>query len=257
MRILLPPSEGKTSPASGPALDLPTLSFDALTPIRRRVLRSVVTLCRTDPQGAARVLGLGPRQADEIAVNARLQRAPAGPAIGVYSGVLFEALDASTLNAAERRRLQSSVVISSALFGLVTPNDRIPAYRLSGDTTVPGLGTIAGVWRESVSAEIAAMRGVILDLRSGAYAALGPLPESTRDRALTGRVLLERNGKRSVVSHHNKATKGRIVRGLVQAGPAPRTVDALLAALRDLGYGLELHEQRATAPVLDIVVREL
>lgn len=257
MPIVLPPSEGKTAPASGAALDLAGLSFPGLTPVRRTVLKTLVELCRTDPRGAARVLGLGPTQAEEVSANARLRKAPAGPAIDVYSGVLYDALDAATLTAVERRRLQSSVVIASALFGLVTPQDHIPAYRLSGDTTLPGLGPLAGVWRERIATELAAMRGVILDLRSGAYAALGPLPESTWDRALTGRVLLERNGKRSVVSHHNKATKGRIVRGLMQAGAMPRSVDALLASLGDLGYRLEVHEQRAGAPVLDIIVREL
>ena len=255
--ILLPPSEGKTAPPAGSALDLASLSFDALTPLRRTVVSALVDLSRTDPRAAAKALALGPRQADEVAANARLRRAPTGPAITIYSGVLYEALDWGTLAAAERRRVNGSVAISSALFGLVRPQDRIPAYRLSGDTTLPGIGPMAGAWRERVSAELAAMRGVILDLRSGVYAALGPLPESAWDRALTGRVLLERNGKRSVVSHHNKATKGRIVRGLVQAGAAPRTVDQLLGALRDLGYRLELHEQRSGPAVLDIIVREL
>ena len=257
MRILLPPSEGKSAPVTGMRLDPASLSFSSLSSVRKRVLTSLVDLCRTDPRGAARALGLGPRQADEVSANAALRRAPTAAAIDIYSGVLYEALDAGSLRAAERRRLQSAVVISSALFGLVTPNDRIPAYRLSGDTTLPGIGTLAGVWRESVSAELAGMRGVILDLRSGAYSALGPLPEGAWDRALTGRVLLERNGRRSVVSHHNKATKGRIVRELVRAGAAPCTVDQLLAALRDLGYQLQVHEPRSGPAVLDIIVREL
>ena len=255
--ILLPPSEGKTAPPTGPSLDLGTLSFEALTPVRRKVLAALVDLSRRDPRAAARALGLGPTQGEEVTANARLRRAPAGPAITIYSGVLYEALDWATLAAAERRRVNASVAIASALFGLVRPQDRIPAYRLSGDTTLPGIGTLTGAWREQVSDQLAASRGVILDLRSGAYVALGPLPESTWGRAVTGRVLLERNGKRSVVSHHNKATKGRIVRQLAQAGAAPRSVDALMNALHDLGYRLELHEQRAGAPVLDIVVREL
>ena len=40
------------------------------------------------------------------------------------------------------------MAVTSALFGLVRPGDRIPAYRLSGDVSLPGLGPVAGVWRQ-------------------------------------------------------------------------------------------------------------
>jgi cytoplasmic iron level regulating protein YaaA (DUF328/UPF0246 family) len=147
------------------------------------------------------------------------------------------------------------VRIASALFGLLRPTDRIPAYRLSADVTLPGIGALAGVWREPVGAVLAAGDDLILDLRSGAYAKLGPAPE----RALLGRVLLERNGKRSVVSHHNKATKGRLVRGLVMRRAMPKNEDALLAALHDLGYHCEIHEAKKSSQpaTLDIVVSEV
>ena len=41
------------------------------------------------------------------------------------------------------------------------------------------------------------------------------------------RVLHESGGKRTVVSHFNKATKGRIVRALLEDGADPRTPKAL------------------------------
>ena len=52
------------------------------------------------------------------------------------------------LDTAAKRRATSRVAVTSSLFGLVRPADRIPAYRLSGDATLPGLGPVAGVWRE-------------------------------------------------------------------------------------------------------------
>jgi hypothetical protein len=55
-----------------------------------------------------------------------------------------------------------------------------------------------------------------------------------------------------VVSHFNKATKGRIVRGLLTAGGLPRTVAGLAAALRDLKYTVEEAPGR-----LDVIVTEL
>ena len=256
MLILLPPSEGKTAPTEGPVLDLRSLSFPELLATRKQVLDALTGLCRSRPNEARKALALGPTQGDEIRRNASLKRAPAGAAIDVYTGVLFDALDAASLNAAQRRRLQAGTAIASALFGLLRPDDLIPAYRLSADTSLPPLGALAPLWRDRVSAEIERSTGPILDLRSQAYVNLGPLPASVHDRALVARVLLERNGRRSVVSHHNKATKGRLVRGLVSAGALPRTVDRLLDSITALGYRVELHESRKGAPVLDVIVRE-
>ena len=255
MLILLPPSEGKSAPAAGPRLALGKLSEPSLTTGRKDVLNALMGLCQKQPARAATVLGLGPKLRDEVTANAHLKTAPTAAAIDVYTGVLYEALGAATLHAAARKRLGAHVRIASALFGLLTPDDRIPAYRLSGDVTLPGIGPLTSVWREPVGSLLESGPKVILDLRSGTYVKLAPPPE----RALIGRVLLERQGKRSVVSHHNKATKGRLVRALVERGPMPKSEDSLLKALHDLGFTCEIHEaKRAGQPAtLDIVVTEV
>ena len=63
--------------------------------------------------------------------------------------------------------------MTSSLFGLVAPADRIPAYRLSGDAALPGLGTVAGVWRDALGPVVTELvgDGLLVDLRSGMYAA--------------------------------------------------------------------------------------
>ena len=71
-------------------------------------------------------------------------------------------------------------------------------------------------------------------------------------RVATVRVLHEVAGRRQVVSHFNKATKGRIVRALLREGASPATVSALAATLRDLGWTVEQHGGR-----LDVVVTEV
>ncbi len=103
--------------------------------------------------------------------------------------------------------------MASALFGLLSPTDRIPAYRLSGGTSVPGLGSLAAVWRPGLEPELAAHRGLVVDLRSGPYAALARVPS-----AVQVRVLRESEGKRTVVSHDNKFTKGLLARELCERG---------------------------------------
>jgi uncharacterized protein len=260
MLVLLPPSEGKATPATGPRLALSKLSFSELGDTRKVVADALMRLC-TGPAARARTtLGISARQDDELERNRALFSAPTAPAGQVYTGVLYEALDLATLDARARRRAASDVAIASALFGLVRVTDRIPAYRLSGDTTVPGIGKLASAWREPVAEAIraAAGRGVVLDLRSSAYVALGPVPADLAERTAIARVLQEKGGKRSIVSHHNKATKGRLVRGLLTESK-PRTVEGLAGALGDAGYRVELEPPRAEDKpwTLDVIVKAL
>ncbi len=256
--ILLPPSEGKSAALDGPVVDPSTLSFPSLGPTRERVLTALIDLCRGDVDVAATALGLGPTQRGEVGANTLLRTEPCAPAIEVYTGVLYEALGYGSLTTAARRRADEQLAIASALWGLVRPQDLIPSYRLSSGTTLPGVGTIASAWKGPVSAELESVDGLIVDLRSGGYISLGPVPASVADRSVAVRVLQERAGKRTVVSHFNKATKGRIVRSLVSSRRTLRTPAAFADALADLGYRIEWTTAGAHATTrIDVIVDEV
>ena len=260
MLILLPPSEGKTSPSSGPRLALSTLSFPELGAMRKEIADALVRLCSGPAAKARSVLGISVRQDDELERNRALMTAPTAPAGQIYTGVLYDVLDLTSLDARSRKRAASDIAIASALFGLVRVTDRIPAYRLSADTELPGVGRLAGAWRADVvdAVTAAAGRGVVLDLRSSAYIALGPVPSDLAERTVVARVLQEKGGKRTIVSHHNKATKGRIVRGLLSE-PKPRSVDDLAGTLGAAGYRVELAPPAGDGKpwTIDVVVKDL
>ena len=255
MLILLPPSEGKTPPRRGKPLDLDSLAFPGLTPHRAEVLAAVTSLCTSEPVDvAAKVLGLGSTQVADVERDARLADAPTARADTVYSGVLYEALDLPSLDAASRRRATSWLAVASGLFGLLRPSDRVPAYRLSGDVSLPGLGTVSTYWGKRLDAAVreAAGRGLMVDLRSSTYTPFWrPGPDLAR-KVVTMRVLHEVNGQRKVVSHFNKATKGRIVRALVEDGTAPGTPARFADHLGALGWKVEQADNR-----LDVVVSDL
>ena len=259
MLILLPPSEGKTPARRGKPLDLGTLSSPALGDARRQVLDALVELCRADPDRARSTLGLAPGLADLVARNANLPLAPTARADHVYSGVLYDALDLPGLPARARRRATSRVAVVSSLFGMVRPGDRIPAYRLSGDASLPGLGPVAGVWRAHLGSAVreALGPGLLVDLRSTTYAAFWrPEPDLAR-RVVTVRVLHESDGRRTVVSHFNKATKGRLVRGLLEDGANPGSVRGLVATLERLGWTVEAGAPGRSGTPIDVVVTEV
>ncbi|MEE6261577.1 peroxide stress protein YaaA [Plantactinospora sonchi] len=265
MLILLPPSEGKTAPATGGRVELAGLVRPDLTPARERVLNALVDLCSVgDRERTREILGLSPGQDAELDRNAVLRTAPAQPAGRIYTGVLYDALDLTGFSQSARTRARRSLLIFSGLWGVLRVSDRIPAYRLSGGVTLPGVGGLATYWRrvlDPVLPELAG-GGPVLDLRSSGYAAMWRPTGPVAERTVTVRVLHEQLvggvARRSVVSHFNKATKGRLVRDLLAAGPVPRTPTKLVEALRDLKYTVEEQPVGAGRPrQLDVVVSEL
>ena len=260
MLILLPPSEGKTAPRRGRPLDLSGLSFPELEPHRAEVLDALVSLCRTeDAAVAAGVLGLGTTQTAEVVADARLADAPTARADRVYSGVLYEALDMASLSGAARRRATSWLAVTSGLFGLLRPSDRVPAYRLSGDVSLPGTGTVSTYWSKRLDGCVraAAGRGLVVDLRSSTYASFWRPAPDLAGRVVTMRVLHEAGGTRKVVSHFNKATKGRIVRALLQDGAAPGSPARFADHLGCLGWKVESGPAGRHGTQLDVVVSDL
>ncbi len=255
MLILLPPSEGKTPAGRGKPLNLETLAFPELAPTRRKLMDALVDLCRGDTERARGVLGLPPGLADLVLRNAGLPDAPTARADRVYTGVLYDSLGLPHLPADARRRAATRVAVVSALFGLVRPSDRIPAYRLSGDVSLPGVGPVASLWREALDDVVPRMAGgLVVDLRSTTYAGFWrPSPELA-GRVVSVRVLHETDGRRTVVSHFNKATKGRIVRDLLVDGATPGSVRALAAVLERLGWTVEVGDRGRYGTRLDVVV---
>jgi cytoplasmic iron level regulating protein YaaA (DUF328/UPF0246 family) len=263
--VLLPPSEGKAVGGEGDPLDLRTLSLPGLGEARHRVLDELVALCGADEEKARDVLGLSEKLRGEITKNARLYTAPARPAAEIYTGVLYDALALAALSAPAAQRAAESLLIFSGLWGAVGAGDRIPSYRCSAGVRLPALGPLGAYWREPLAAVLpeAAGTGLVLDLRSTAYAQMWKPKGELAERTVAVRVLqssvVDGVEKRSVVSHFNKATKGRIVRALLEDGSQPRTPAELTEALRGLGYlAEEPAEVRKGRPrTVDVVVSEL
>lgn len=247
MLILLPPSETKVAGGDGPPLDLAALGWPALTPTRARLVDELVILAK-DPVAAREVLEISERQDDQVALDAALLTSPTMPALRRYTGVLYDALDVGSLRGAARTRARERILLSSALFGLLRADDPIPAYRLSGGTVLPEAGRLTGAWRASLRPVVADLcaSDLVVDLRSGMYAALAPAPG-----AVAVRVLSERSdGTRSIVSHFNKATKGHLARALVSTGRTPRNVTGLCRLIIAAGFTAEKTSEHS----LDVIV---
>jgi cytoplasmic iron level regulating protein YaaA (DUF328/UPF0246 family) len=248
--VLLPPSETKRDGGAGGPLDYSVLAYPKLNPKRRMLVRALRALAR-DRAAAVTALKLGRTQLGEIDRIRALTTSATMPAIDRYTGVLYDALDAPTLGSAERDFAARTVFVHSALFGPVSVGDPIPAYRLSHDSRLPGL-QLKAHWSDAIQAALASTEGVVLDLRSEAYVALGAVPAGPQTVFL--RVVADAgDGRRRARGHFNKKSKGEFTRALVQHGEDFASVAALSDWANSAGFRL----QPGAPGELELVVEEV
>jgi cytoplasmic iron level regulating protein YaaA (DUF328/UPF0246 family) len=234
--VLLPPSETKHVGGDGPPLRIDALSSPELRPMREELVDELVELAGDHP-ACRQALGISASQHAEIERNAALRSAATLPAINRYTGVLYDALDIGSLSRASAARANARLAVGSALFGLLRADDPVPAYRLSATSKLPGRPTLTARWRpllEPVLVQIAS-NDLIVDLRSGSYAALGRLPAAVKVDVLAE----QSDGRRTVVSHFNKAHKGRLARALGTTRSEPDDAAQVATVARRAGMRVE------------------
>ena len=237
MLLLLPPSETKRDGGDADSrLELGSLGFASLTE-QRVVATSALVAMAASVEESTRALKLGRTQGFEVERNRALLSSPVMPAIDRYTGVIYDALDSASLSADARAFAADHLAIGSALFGLLRAGDRIPAYRLSHDSRLPGIA-LRRHWRTGVEGELRVRQGLTLDLRSEAYASLGRAGHAS----FYLRVLSEdAHGRRVALSHFNKHAKGEFTRAVLESGVAHSNADELVRWARknqiNLDYG--------------------
>jgi uncharacterized protein len=151
-----------------------------------------------------------------------------------------------SMTRAQRARAFGRLAVGSALFGVLAADDPVPAYRLSAGSALPGVPGLRTLWRPALSPLLDTVDDLVVDLRSGAYAALAPVRG-----AVTVQVVSERaDGSRAVVSHANKATKGRLARVLATTSAEPSDVTGLVRLLRRAGLRV-VRDRTALTVVVD------
>ena len=258
MLILLPPSEKKTRPSEvgAAALDLEAMSLPQLCEARKTMLRAAQrTAAGTD---AAERLGVPASAPELVGRMLHLEQEPAAAPLAVYSGVLYDQLEAGQAPVEGR-----DVLIQSALFGLVDAfRDRIPAYRLSAGSTLSRLGKAGSWWGRQLRPLAQELRAeqaesgspLMIDCRSGGYRSMMAMRSGDGVRVLEVAPVQERDGVRKVISHEAKRYRGLVTRVLLGLERAPATADEVVDALGSgLGAGLEVELDGDRLVVVDRV----
>ena len=244
MLFLLPPSETKALGGGSLNIQQVALTFGGLNPARDQVFKALERLSKK-PRVGAQVLKLSPKQLGDLKVNLEVQTAPTLRALERYTGTLYDAIHGgftgtdAPLDESAWRRAKESVLIQSSLFGLIPATDLIPNYRLSASVALPG-AALKKVWPPAHEPIFGRLnQGLIIDLRSKAYAQLAPIPEGVPNYWVEV-VSRESDGKLKALNHFNKRAKGLLVRAVLMAPEPPESV-ADLAQIA-AGAGMEFYE---------------
>ena len=145
------------------------------------------------------------------------------PAINVYSGVLYQALGWATLSPATRKRAASAVVIISAKYGAVRPDQLIESYKAKIDNNA---------MRDRVAAVLDPIKTpLIVDCRSSTYKTVWHSPVEKTVEVQVSTVV---DGVRKVVTHMSKKTRGEIARLLLQSRSVAKTPEDLYAIVSEI-----------------------
>jgi uncharacterized protein len=141
----------------------------------------------------------------------------AGLAIEVYTGVLYTALGWSTLTAAQRKLAHSWIVIISARYAAVRPQDPIEPYKEKINN------------KEMAPKVVSVLNGIktdlIIDCRSSTYQTVWKSPT---EKTVEVKVFTHVDGEKKIITHMSKKTRGEVTRHILLAGIDIKTPQELL-----------------------------
>ncbi len=128
-----------------------------------------------------------------------------GPAIGVYTGVLYAALGWDHLTKAQQKLGENTIAIISAKYGVLRPLDPIEPYKEK-------------IKNKKMAAQVAdvldgAETELIIDCRSSTYQTVWQSPVAI---TVEIKVFTKIDGEKKVITHMSKKTRGEVTHHILK-----------------------------------------
>lgn len=191
--ILIPPSEGKTQGGNSSKLT-----------ILREETSNLIKELQTHPN-QQKLLGVKGKALEKaIEINKNILTTNTMPAINRYSGVVYKAIDYETLSTKEKDNFNKKIRIISGLFGMLSPTQLIPNYKLK----IEKLNS-ANIWKPIITKEL--KNNFIIDLLPKAHQ-----KALEYENGIQVDFVIEKQGKKIPAGHNGKHIKGRFIRWLIK-----------------------------------------
>jgi cytoplasmic iron level regulating protein YaaA (DUF328/UPF0246 family) len=168
-------------------------------------------------------LGVSPHHTEPVLIllpPSEKKSATPGPAIELYTGVLYAALGWSTLTKTQQKQGQSCIAIISAKYGVVRPLDLIEPYKEK-------------IKNKKMAAQVAhALDGIeselIIDCRSSTYQTVWQSPVAI---TVEIKVFTKVAGVKKVITHMSKKTRGEVTHHILKSVKVPSNPQELEAII--------------------------
>ena len=158
-------------------------------------------------------LGVSPHHTEPVLIllpPSEKKSATPGPAIEVYTGVLYAALRWSSLTKVQQKLGQSCLAIISAKYGVVRPLDPIEPYKEK-------------IKNKKMAAQVAdvlddAESELIIDCRSSTYQTVWQSPVAI---TVEIKVFTKIDGEKKVITHMSKKTRGEVTHHILKSTKIP------------------------------------
>ena len=164
-----------------------------------------------------------------------------GPAITVYTGVLYQGLDWATLPKAAQNRGAKSITIISAKYGAISPTTVIREYKEKMDNR-----TMRPLVSATLDGHPAAL---IIDCRSSTYKSTWPSPI---EKTVEIKVYTKVGAIKKTITHMSKKTRGEVVRAILLSGASPKTPKELTKILKESFTCTLIQGTQSSPAVLEI-----
>jgi cytoplasmic iron level regulating protein YaaA (DUF328/UPF0246 family) len=166
-------------------------------------------------------LGVSPHHTEPVLIllpPSEKKSATPGPAIEVYTGVLYAALRWSSLTKVQQKLGQSCLAIISAKYGVVRPLDPIEPYKEK-------------IKNKKMAAQVAdvlddAESELIIDCRSSTYQTVWQSPVAI---TVEIKVFTKIDGVKKVITHMSKKTRGEVTHHILKNAKVPSSPQELEA----------------------------
>jgi len=201
MKILIPPSEGKTKlKSTGSIFSETNFRFE------REVGQIVRLLELIDNEDLKSIYGTSQEKAELFhRQNEDIFKSRCAPAIERYTGVVYEHLNWMSLSEKAKNYMEQHVLIFSGLFGMTTPLTLIPNYKLKMNVL-----SLQYHWNHTLTKALD-KEDMVFDLLPQVYRkAYTP----NKDNVIKIEFIVENKGKKTSAGHYGKAVKGKFIKFL-------------------------------------------